>query len=97
MLLIAPKGITSVSLAGTEYKVKKGEVEVPDEIGAALLNHGLTVKVVEEEETDADIDDKDQNDPPKAPDDKKKSDPTTTPPDDKAKNDAASGGDKNGK
>jgi hypothetical protein len=96
MLLIVPKGVTSVSLAGTEYKVKKGEVEVPDEIGAALLDHGLTVKVVEEEDPDPDNKDNDQTDPPKDADSKKKSD-TTTPPDDKAKSDAASGGDKNGK
>ena len=54
MLLVAPKGINSVSLGGKEYKVKKGTVDVPDDLGPQLLDHGLTIKTVEADDTTAD-------------------------------------------
>lgn len=41
MKLSVPKGVSAVSVGGTEYKVKKGVVEVPDTPAAALIEgHG---------------------------------------------------------
>ena len=111
MLLRAPKGATSVSVDGQEYKVKNRLLEVPDHLGAELFPHGFNVEIPEEEpETPPEDPPKTPDDPPKTPeeppktpadppkatDDKKKSEPST-PPEEKTKNDAAAGGDKNGK
>lgn len=88
MLLRAPKGMNSVSLDGKEYKIKKGLVEVPDNLGMQLLDHGLTVETVEPEE------DTNQSEEETPSADKKEA----AAQEEKPKNDgAATGGDKNGK
>ncbi|MEN6630533.1 MAG: hypothetical protein ABFC42_12905 [Sulfuricella sp.] len=53
--LTAPNGVTGCSFDGTEYKVKKGVVDVPDEAVAALFPHGFRQAGVTEDEVDARI------------------------------------------
>ena len=47
MWLKAPKGMTSVSVGGKEYPVRKKDslVDVPDHLYKELLCHGLTIAV----------------------------------------------------
>ena len=81
MILKAPDGMASVSVGGTEYKVKDGLAEVPDALGPELFDHGLTVASV----AAAPPASKGKQEPPAPPDDKGKQEPP------------AAGGSKDGK
>lgn len=41
--LTAPKGVKSCSVAGVEYTVAKGRVDVPADAVAELVRHGFAV------------------------------------------------------